>query len=419
MYISLYSALLFIVFILSIRKPAIAFGYMFCTFAIEQWFQSKDVFFIENTSFINITSGFIILIALAITYIKKGNIFKDIPTTARLVLALYIYTFISTVWSPAGEIALHNTKFAIPYFFLSAIFAPLLLKETKDFTVSFNFISTFGFFLIILLLFFTNWEYRTLVLAGNFSNLKTNPLAIANFSGYVFIIAMLTAQSRWMKQLKWIIGIVCLVISVKTGSRGQFIFMALCALIFTPMAKPSFNIKNLIPFLFGATFLLALSYLIMTEFSGTDTRWSTDKLNSDFSNRLEAAIRLLQFWIKSPISILFGLGSSASFHKDIFGFYVHIVPLEILGEEGIIGFSLYLLILVKSFLSIKRLERLTKNCVEDRVVLATISALLLFELSLSTKQGSFLSSTYLFSLIIILSRYELFISNKNSQSLKT
>ena len=323
-----------------------------------------------------------------------------------MILLLYCYVFISCFWSPVLDVSLFNFKTAFPYIVLVVLVTPLVINSLNDIKSMLTFFIVFGSILLVLLLFFTEWDYRTIVLAGNKFNLKTNPLAIANFSGYVFIVSMLASNLTKLKYLKWFVAVLCLVIAVKTGSRGQFVFMVISVLLFTPMTKSKMRIGNMFPLIFGVCVLLAISYWAMTEFSGTDTRWSGDKMDSDFSNRLGAAFGLLGVWVKSPFTILFGLGSSASFSNQIFGFYVHIVPLEILGEEGLIGFFIYLLILYKLYKAVVRMSLLTKNDGDNRAVLATFSALVFFMLLLSLKQGSFLGSTYLFSLIVVLSRLE-------------
>lgn len=412
MYLALYFFLLAIVLILIVKRPAIAFGYMLCIFALEQWFQSKEVYFVTNTSFINLSSGVLVVLGVVASFIKKGGLFSDIPVISNFILVLYLYAFVSAFWSPVFDVSVANIRSSLPYIVLSVFIAPLVIKDKADFNAIFKFIMLFGFALLILLLFFTDWGYRTITLAGNFGQLKTNPLAIANFSGYVFIVSMLASGATKIKYLKWLVGIICLVISVKTGSRGQFVFMVLASLLFTPLSKPEFKAKNIFPILLGTCILLAVSYWAMSEFSGTDTRWSAKKMDSDFGNRLEAAAGLLAVWIRSPLSILFGLGSSASFDEHIFGFYVHIVPLEILGEEGLIGSCIYLAILIMSYKAIRRMIKITKGDRDNRAILATMSALIVFELFLSLKQGSFLGSVYLFSLIAALSRYELFLTDR-------
>jgi len=388
------------------KNPATVYAYMLSIYAWEQWLQAKDVFFVNNASFINVTSGIVVLIAVLITWLRNKGIFVNINYISRMILLLYCYVFISCFWSPVLDVSLFNFKTAFPYIVLVVLVTPLVINSLNDIKSMLTFFIVFGSILLVLLLFFTEWDYRTIVLAGNKFNLKTNPLAIANFSGYVFIVSMLASNLTKLKYLKWFVAVLCLVIAVKTGSRGQFVFMVISVLLFTPMTKSKMRIGNMFPLIFGVCVLLAISYWAMTEFSGTDTRWSGDKMDSDFSNRLGAAFGLLGVWVKSPFTILFGLGSSASFSNQIFGFYVHIVPLEILGEEGLIGFFIYLLILYKLYKAVVRMSLLTKNDGDNRAVLATFSALVFFMLLLSLKQGSFLGSTYLFSLIVVLSRLE-------------
>jgi hypothetical protein len=101
------------------------------------------------------------------------------------------------------------------------------------------------------------------------------------------------------------------------------------------------------------------------------------------------------------MTILFGLGNSASYDPHIIGMYSHIVPLEVLAEEGIIGFGLFL-----SIRSINQAYKYVKNDQEYRGLLATISATFLFSFILSLKQGNMFGSLDLFMIAIILGKFE-------------
>ena len=115
MFIALYTGLVSFVVYSSYRHPSIAFSFVLCTYAIEQWFQSKDVFFIQYGSVINVVSGVIVLLALIFSQIKNGNIFKGYPRTGYFSIALFSYAFISIFWSPIEDISLSNYVAQLPY----------------------------------------------------------------------------------------------------------------------------------------------------------------------------------------------------------------------------------------------------------------------------------------------------------------
>ncbi len=112
---------------------------------------------------------------------------------------------------------------------------------------------------------------------------------------------------------------------------------------------------------------------------------------------------LLGAAFSKPGSILFGIGNSSSF--QILGIYPHITALEVIAEEGMVGAILYLSILGVALRSIIRLSRSVADQAA-RNTLAVLAALFCFELILTWKQGSLLSSFYVFGYAIILGRLE-------------
>ena len=100
---------------------------------------------------------------------------------------------------------------------------------------------------------------------------------------------------------------------------------------------------------------------------------------------------------------LFGLGNSSAF--QVLGIYPHITGLEVLAEEGIFGAAIYLIILLLTFRSVKRIIKLPLRDSERQGV-AILAGLFIFELILSWKQGSLLFSVYVFAYAIALARLE-------------
>ena len=101
---------------------------------------------------------------------------------------------------------------------------------------------------------------------------------------------------------------------------------------------------------------------------------------------------------------MFGLGNSSAFH--ILGIYPHITGLEVLAEEGFLGAVLYSTIILLALRSIKRIASAVKLSDKKRNTLAMLAGLFVFEFTLSCKQGSLLSSVYVFAYAIMLARME-------------
>jgi len=398
----------------SYKKPSIAFALMLCTFSIEQWFQSKDVFFLSHGSLINFTIGFIIIVSLLLRLFNNFRYQEMFTQTSWFVFALYIYTSASVLWSPVSDIAIDNFLHAIPYIVLSVLISPLLISNKEDAYDAGKYLVIFGSIIVVCLLFFADWGYRRILMAGLVGDARANPLAIANMAGYVLFASILfnfKKEFKYWNVLKWLVVLLCLGIAVKTGSRGQFLLMIFLSMFLLPLSRPINQLKKILPVMFGFLVILVGSYWAMDTFTSDynqveNARWDADRMGDDVAGRFDAASNLINTWYDSPANVLFGLGSSASYDPAIAGFYTHIVPLEILGELGIIGFTLFLFILYMVFKAFRRSIVHTKGDLTARGILATFSAIALFEFLLSFKQGSFLGSQFLFCMLVVLPKLE-------------
>ena len=115
--------------------------------------------------------------------------------------------------------------------------------------------------------------------------------------------------------------------------------------------------------------------------------------------------RLLEAWAnEGPLSILFGLGVNSSFR--VAGFYVHILPAEILGEYGLVGISLFLFIYIATFAKSVKIIRKLEHYPELRAEAVAMIALFVFSSFLSLKEGSLYSWPQLFFYAIAISHLE-------------
>ena len=133
-------------------------------------------------------------------------------------------------------------------------------------------------------------------------------------------------------------------------------------------------------------------------------------MHGAMSGRLEQALILVHHWYGSPETILFGLGNSASFDPRVLGMYPHFVPLEILAEEGLVGFLAFLLILFVTGQNVAHCLRAIRDAPSERPLLAALAAMFLYALLLALKQGSLLNNLELFMFAILIGNYRAFLS---------
>ena len=119
MYLLIYFLIVIFVIVLSTRRPSVAFSFMLCTFALEQLFQTKDIFFVINNSLINVLNGAVLVYALFVNMLRGRSIFNNNTVESALILILYFYVCVSVLWSPVPEISLNNVYKLSPYILLA------------------------------------------------------------------------------------------------------------------------------------------------------------------------------------------------------------------------------------------------------------------------------------------------------------
>ena len=266
-----------------------------------------------------------------------------------------------------------------------------------------------GGIISILLLTTVEWQDRGITIGTR----TGNPLATAQMAGYA-ILAALLYNSQKPKELvffiiKITVAIVCLLVAIRSGSRGQLLAAFIALVVFWPLA---YRVKNVFGFIFAVIIFCALIYLFnygLQQFWSDHDRFSLDRSNADIKGRFDMSLLLLADWFVNPFAVFAGLGNSAAF--AVLGTYPHILLFEIIGEEGLIGLSLYALILYFLYKNINGLAKLCRNHESCRKTLAVLSSFALFTFLLSMKQGSLIGSQEFFMMTMIIARYKLVVIN--------
>lgn len=394
------------------RHPAIALAGVLCMFGLEQWGQASHPFFGLHQTFTNLVIGGIVLLALACKFLKGEPLFANYPTTGWLVLGLFGYAYASAIWAPRVDLSLGIWNSRGPYVLTIIVLTPLIISRVEDLQASFKALVVMGSFLTLLLLAFVSWDSRMIVLEHGLGS----PLPVSEMAGMVALVAILAdpwpSSKIWQVVRLAVIGL-SLILVVRSGSRGQLFGLIAVSGLCWPISRRIESVKQFALWVGLVLFLTGITTLALQEFWGNkDTyyaggsRWSEQAMEGAMSDRLRQAVFLLELWFDSPQSIIFGLGNSASFDPRILGVYPHFVPLEILAEEGLAGFGLYLLILYHAMSCAGRSFKALANMPKERSLLGALVALFLFTFLLSLKQGSMLLNLELFMFAIILGKYE-------------
>ncbi|MCS6325942.1 MAG: O-antigen ligase family protein [Nitrospira sp.] len=410
--IGAYAAIVGGLFMALWRYPAVALAGVLCMFGLEQWGQATTTFFAQHQTATNLLIGGLLMLALTIQLFRKGfTMLAGYPLVGWLVLALFVYAFASAQWAPRADISLDLWATRWPYVMTFIVLSPLLITTSQDLRAANVALLITGGTLTLLLLFFLKWENRLIVLGHGVGN----PLAVSTMAGMVALIAILAdpwPESKLWIPIKWPLILVCISLVVRSASRGQLLGVLIVSVACLPISRRLHSMKQFVVLGLLVVFLAGVTSWAIEEFSSKQTygnresRWSGEGAKEDVYGRLNNAIRLVQLAYESPETTLLGLGNSASYDPRILGIYPHFVPLEVLAEEGIIGFVLYVLILYSLLKSIVRSYRLAGDHQSDRLLLGGLIGLCMFTLLLSFKQGSLLGNLEFFMLAIILSRYE-------------
>ena len=391
------------------RRPAVGFAAVLCLYGLKQWGQDSSPFLSEHREIANFAVAILVAVGLwRMRGQQRPAHIKSLPRSWVLAIALYLYAFASLAWAPDPQGSLQQWALDAPYVAVIAFAAPLLLQNHEDVRHVCSWTVVVGGILCALALFFGHWGARGLLLAGDVLDQETNPLAIASLGGTVCVMAVLSIQqaSWWRKLLYAVLGPIALATIVRSGSRGQLLAAGLALLLGWPLASSRRSFRAWLTLAVAVGVLSAVGFWIWQHVNlNVDSgRWDAQQSQEQVQGRLEIAGSLLQRTISNPGSLIFGLGNSSSFYYA--GIYPHIAAAEVLAEEGLVGMALYLSIMVATGGSLSRLMTASVGRLDPvaRNAYGLLAALFVFELTLTMKEGTLLSSTYVFAYAAIIGR---------------
>jgi hypothetical protein len=399
----------------------VALSALFCSFGLEQWAQSKHLFFSEYSSLTNFATALVVGFAICVQIVRFGGLqtITKYPVVGWLIGCLLLFTAISSTWSLYDE-ARKGIISSVPYFLAYTVLCPLVVNRPRDLYDGLLATLILGSGIALLLLFTSEWGYRSIIIHSyGFRGAQSgNPLAIGTMGGYVFIIAVMlhfSRSSRFWKVLRWGFALLGMALCVMSQSRGQVFGSAIGAMVALPMNRGARGIKGLGVLLIALLLVGTIMVWTMFEFADPE-RWSPTSMEEDLrGGRVYKTLIVLERWWETPSAWVTGLGSSASFSSELIGFYPHNVPGEILAEEGMVGFTIYASILLLTLRSIYRLYHRLKHFNDARGMLAAITGILALQFINSCKQGSLLGSSEFFGLVIIIGQLERSVASQDVQ----
>lgn len=401
-----YALLMAVLTFLTLRRPHLALVGVLTMFGLEQLGQIYIPFLRTHGAFTNIYVLLLLGIAVALTFrsggLSVGFTYNNIKIRA-FSIALYLYAFLSLAWAPDGSQV--GWEKAWPYLIANMALAPVVISRIEHLHEIQKAFIWLGGLLVLFLAIVPEWGARSPLIAGTTEDLGI-PLSMAQMSGYLLITALVHLKKNHLS-IVWLSVVVLgsLIVAIKTGSRGQLIFALVSFVLVIPLMWKRFSLAKALQLAIMVALIVLIIVYIFDQLGARTGRWQTNTMIGDLVMRFDHASILLAEWINTPYAIVFGLGNSASSSADLIGGYPHIVLLEVLGEEGIIGFILFVVVILLSVRRAYSFRVLTALSTDLKKTYAASFGCFLFTLLLSFKQGSLLNSSVIFLFAVMSEKY--------------
>ena len=405
----------------AIATPAFAFILLLLFFSTEQILQSTADFLRSSSfgmQFTNYVVGITVLFSATLALARRPDLLRGCFSTGQLaVWALYLWMVFSCMWSPGAADGWRSIAEQWPYFVLMFLIAPCSIGDLKDLAL----IWRGGLVIVIVQACIMLLSPEFVIVGGRLgvamgswaTGGRSNPLVIGEVGGVCIILGALAGSgggSRWTLATR--VGAVALgsALAVLSGSRGQFILALVALVVGLPLTRPKLDTGRYVSGMVAAlVFLPIILWVasIVLDSGGADMakRWSSESSGSGTEVRSENALFLLQAYLTSPAYWLQGLGYYAFSAINPYGQpYSHVLFADLIGEEGLVGAAIFLLIVQQSVRSGRQLWRDSEDSATDRRAVATLITMIIYLALLSNKQGNLSGSFVLFGLVILMCR---------------
>ena len=399
-------------FSIALLRPWFCFVLVCCFMVIEGTIQSYVPFFANdaNRPLINYTvallAGFTVVIRI---FREPGSFRNAINPVLIIIVCIAIFSYFGVYWSSDESNGMTLTRNGLPYSILYIIVTPLListLPELSKVRIPFIFIAT-GALGMLLMSPNVRFEGERLVNAITSSE-STGVLSNGELGVMVFVFVALTTFDGAKKAIFPVAaaaGFLGLGMGFYTGARGQVIAGIVVILLCYPLARRVKSFGGFITLSFGFLIFLTIVIVAVQFFiTGKNVdRWSLETLASA-GGRGDIVSECIASFLKNPSTWLFGQGSGSFMSLGTGHAYPHNHGIELLMELGLIGFSLYVLMVGYLFWYGLTLFQTYRDDSEMRPVVALLIGICLFVFIISLKQGSVHNAGNVFYWYLILGR---------------
>jgi O-antigen ligase len=282
-----------------------------------------------------------LLVAMVIGALRAGAL-PDFPAPSALAVGLAALVVLSLFWSPAPELGL-DKSLRFESFTMLAFFAPLVLvrsrADLRQLMICLVLVS-----LVVAATAVPGKGNQALIIAGGTSEIE---LALYATSGVVAVAGylLLVGRSRW--RFLWIVPAVYLAkIVIDAGSRGVLIGTIVAMLTIGIRAVLRSSVK-LVPIAVMVAAAIGL-VIFASSLSGPAAAKYQTLLGSSETTTLGKRNYLLQDGIDLALAHPMGRGAGGYTYETNFT-YPHNALVEVADEQGIIGLTLLLGLIIAAF----------------------------------------------------------------------
>jgi hypothetical protein len=401
-------------------RPGWGFALLLLFFALEVAVQASADIFRSNPSLANFLVAGVTFVALLREAVVQDRPFVGyFNTTMKLVWVLYGWSIITVAWSPASANASKEGYNLIlegwPYFVLVILAMPILISSMSDWERALNITLVAGSVVVVSVL--TNPEFTVkagrigITLAGA---VRTSPLAIGQMGGTLAIVGALYVPRLSSNKMTLILRVGAFVLgsllALYSGSRGQVLFAGIVIAMCLPLSRKIRDARTFVGafLLFGV--LVVIAYVVFSfVIGGVDAnRWESKYVDGATDIRSANITSLLVAFATTPSAWLIGLGFNAfsSVCSELNQPYSHSTFVDVLAELGLPAFIVLIAILAKSYRVGQALMIRYGNSPTERSAMATLLAMVVYQVLLANKEGNLWASVNLFMFMIVADRLE-------------
>jgi hypothetical protein len=389
------------------RLPAFALVLVLVFYPLKQVMATYITFFAHRSYAFNILAFIGVGIAAVSVIVSRPRPLLGFRNGAFVSMwILYLFALFSILYSPGVETATELARGGYPYWIAQMLLLPLVISDIRDAERIWAPFLLIGSAVVLLVLVNPYARYyggRLVLDIGPLVGLHQyfgNPLATAQLGGHLAIVGalMLPRRAGWLFSLvRLAVVFLGLGIAAAAGSRGQMILAAAVMVACYPLARRVRSPRHFFASAVGFATILAVAYIAVRFFLAQDIeqsrRWDIGIQIEVLSRRAATAWQLIDTWASNPLAWPFGLGAGAFAHLTTAADtpYAHNFYIEALGEQGLIGLTLALLITYYFYRDSRDLWRTHREEPQARAGASVLIALALYNFLLGMKQGTYVS----------------------------